>query len=202
MSIKERLVVRHFVPLPRDESDSRNSTQSCRNSWSWDMLKSFPPLISRSHQHLHSTCQCMPCTRPLVLPQGESSLCKVLKRLLVGPTMHPKLIDVLLRFQMHPVALTADILKMYRAVELVDDDKDFHRFVWRSNPKSRLVDYRLTRVIFGVSASSLAANMAVKQQNAIHYSLDYPEAAEVMHKSRYIDDSLTGAEDPESALTL
>ena len=119
----------------------------------------------------------------------------------VRPTVHPKLIDVLLRFRWHPVALVADVSKMYRAIELVDDDKDFHRFVWRSSTKDCLIDYRMTRVTFGVSASSFAANMAVKQ-NAINHSLEYPEAAEVVRKSRYVDDFLTGAEDPESALTL
>ena len=42
--------------------------------------------------------------------------------LLVGPTVHPPLIDVLLRFRLHPVALTADISKMYHAVELALTD--------------------------------------------------------------------------------
>ena len=32
--------------------------------------------------------------------------------LLVGPTIYPPLIDVLLRFRLHCVALTADISKM------------------------------------------------------------------------------------------
>lgn len=40
--------------------------------------------------------------------------------LLVGPTLHPPLVDVLLRFRSYPVALTADISKMYRAVKLTD----------------------------------------------------------------------------------
>ena len=35
--------------------------------------------------------------------------------LLVGPTIHPPLVDVLLRFRLYPVALTADVSKMYRA---------------------------------------------------------------------------------------
>lgn len=121
--------------------------------------------------------------------------------LLVGPTVHPKLLDVLLRFRMYPVALTADVSKMYRAIELVEADKDLHRFLWRSNRKDYLVDYRMTRVTFGVSASSFAANMAVKQ-NAINHSLEFPEAAEVVFKSFYVDDCLTGAEDSESALLL
>ena len=33
--------------------------------------------------------------------------------LLVGPTVHPSLIHVLLRFQMYRIALTADESKMY-----------------------------------------------------------------------------------------
>ncbi len=47
--------------------------------------------------------------------------------LMVGPTIHPPLIDVLLRFRCHRVALTADISKMYRAIELVEPDRDYHR---------------------------------------------------------------------------
>ena len=59
----------------------------------------------------------------------------------------------------------------------------------------------MTRVTFGVSASSFAANMAVKQ-NAIDYSHEFPLAAEVVHKSFYVDDCLTGTTDSKSALLL
>ena len=121
--------------------------------------------------------------------------------LLVGPTVHPPLLDVLLRFRLYPVALTADISKMYRAVELVNRDRDFHRFVWRSSPEQPLQDYRMTRLTFGVSASSFAANMAVKQ-NAIDHSHEYPLAAETAQKCFYVDDCLTGATNMESALML
>ena len=80
--------------------------------------------------------------------------------LLVRPTIHPPLIDVLLRFRSHRIALTADISKMYRAIELAPSDRDLHRFVWRNSIKDPLRDYWMTRVTFGVSASSFAANMA------------------------------------------
>ena len=121
--------------------------------------------------------------------------------LLVGPTLHPPLVDVMLRFRLYPVALTANVSKMYRAVELTEADKDLHRFVWRSQPNEPLRDYRMTRVTFGVSASSFAANMAVKQ-NAIDCADEYPVASEVVHESFYVDDCLTGAQDPTSALLL
>lgn len=47
---------------------------------------------------------------------------------LVGPTVHYSLIDVLLRFHHHRVALTTDVSRMYRGVELVPSDRDLHRF--------------------------------------------------------------------------
>lgn len=93
--------------------------------------------------------------------------------LMVGPTVHPSLTDVLIRFRMHRIALVADVSRMYRAIELVDHDRDFHRFVWRNNPSAPLMDYRMTRLTFGVAASSFVANMAVKQ-NAIDFSREYP----------------------------
>ena len=121
--------------------------------------------------------------------------------LLVGPTVHPPLIDVLLTFRLHKIALTADVSKMYRAVKLTPSDRDLHRFVWRSNPTEPLIDYRMTRNTFGVSASAFAANMSVKQ-NAIDHAVQYPQAANVVKTSFYVDDCLTGAGSVEEAIDL
>ncbi len=120
--------------------------------------------------------------------------------LLVGP-LHPPLIDVLLRYRLHRIALTADVSKMYRNVELTDEDKDLHRFLWRAKSTDPLRDYRMTRVTFIVSASSFDANMSVRQ-NAIDLSCDYPLAAKIVKDSIYVDDCLTGADDVEGAIML
>ena len=58
------------------------------------------------------------------------------------------MLDALLYFRLYPVALTADVSKMYQAIELTDNDKDLHMFMWRSHPNDRLKDYRMTRVTF------------------------------------------------------
>ncbi|XP_064382855.1 uncharacterized protein LOC135331570 [Halichondria panicea] len=121
--------------------------------------------------------------------------------LLVGPTIHLPLIDVLLRFRTHRIALTTDVSKMYRAVELTTADRDLHRFVWRNNPKDPLLDFRMTRITFGVSASSFAANMAVKQ-NAIDHAMEYALAAKSVDTSFYVDDGLTGADTVQEAIEL
>ena len=68
--------------------------------------------------------------------------------LMVGPTVHTSLIEALIRFRMHCIALVADISKMYRSVELPPSDRDLHRFIWRNNPDDTLQDFRMTRVTF------------------------------------------------------
>ena len=120
---------------------------------------------------------------------------------LVGLTVYPHLLDVLLRFRMHCVALTADMSKMYQAVELVPSDRNFHHFIWRSEPSQTLKDYSMTRATFGVSASCLAVNMALKQ-NAIDLTDKHPLAANVVNEYFYVDDTLTGADSTKSAITL
>ena len=62
-------------------------------------------------------------------------------------TVHPPLINILLQFRFHRIALTTDVSKMYRAVRLVDSDKDLHRFVWRKEPSEPSVDYEYTRTL-------------------------------------------------------
>ena len=120
--------------------------------------------------------------------------------LLVGPTVHSSLVDVSLRFRLHRIALTADISKMYRAIELIPADRDLHRFVWRQCSEEPLRDFRMTRVTFGVSAS-YAANMAVKQ-NSLNLAMDYPLATKAVKKSFYVDDCLSGADTVHEAIEL
>ena len=118
-----------------------------------------------------------------------------------GPTVHPPLVDVLMRFRKDRVAMVADVSHMYRAVRLMGPDKDLHRFVWRDSPNNVLKDYRMTRVTFGVSASSFIANMCV-QQNAIDHGAQYPKAAKQVKTSFYVDDYLGGADSRDEAVEL
>ena len=115
--------------------------------------------------------------------------------------MHSPLIDVLLQLRFHCVALTTDVSRMYRAIELISSDQDLHRFVWRRKLNEPLQDYRMTRVTFVVSASSFAANMSVKQ-DALDFTLDYPQAVDAVEKSFYVDDGLIGADTMEKAIEL
>lgn len=135
-------------------------------------------------QHHHKDQGCFQC------------LCKVLLWCLFEwhstcSTNSPPLTDrctTVLCFRLHRVAIMADVSKMYRAVKLKKPDRNLSRFVWSSNPKEILRNYRMTRVTFGVSASSFAANMSIKQ-NAIDFAHEYPSAAKAAdQESFYVDD--------------
>ena len=59
----------------------------------------------------------------------------------------------------------------------------------------------MTRVTFGISASSFAANMSIKH-NAVDNVLEFPKAANGVETSFYIGDCLTGADSVEEAMDL
>ena len=90
---------------------------------------------------------------------------------------------------------------MYLAIELVPSDRDFLCFIWRLEPSQTLKDYRMTRATLGFPATCFTANMALKQ-NAIKLTDKYLLAANGFHESFYIDDTMTGADSIESAITL
>ena len=94
-----------------------------------------------------------------------------------------------------------DVNRMYRAVLLIEEQRNLHQFVWRDDPKEPLKEYKLTRLTFGVSASSFAANMAVKS-NAVELENKYPQAAKAVVESFYVDGGLVGAETIQEARKL
>ena len=56
--------------------------------------------------------------------------------------------------------------------------------------RETLRDYRMTRVMFGVSISSFAVNISVRQ-NATDLAHKYPLTAKAVDESFYVDDGLT-----------
>ena len=121
--------------------------------------------------------------------------------LLVGPTIYPLLVDVLLCFHFHRIALMANNSKMYRAIELVPSDKDLHRFICRQCPEQPLEDFHTTRVTLGISASSYTANMSVKC-NSLAFASHYSLAASVVDKLFHIDDCISSADTPEEVIKI
>ena len=77
--------------------------------------------------------------------------------LLVGLALFKPIDHILLKFRMYIVAISGDIGKTYRAVELEESDKEFHHFLWRTTKNGPTKDYCMTRVTFGVTSSPFLA---------------------------------------------
>ncbi len=99
--------------------------------------------------------------------------------------VYPNIIfDILIRFRTYPVAVSSDISKMYRAVELCEADRNFHRFLWRPDTVSEMKDYQLTRVTFGVASSPFVAIQSL-QQPAHDFGDSFPLAKPHVFSSMY-----------------
>lgn len=61
----------------------------------------------------------------------------------VGPTLQSSLIEIVMRFRFHQIALTGDLRKMYRQIILHTLDRDFQRILWRENPEENVQEFQL-----------------------------------------------------------
>ena len=121
--------------------------------------------------------------------------------LAAGPTLHPNLDKILIRFRSYRVALSGDIGKMYREVLLSEPDRQLHRFLWRSHPDQPIHDYCMNRVTFGVTSSPYVA-VRTLQQTAMDFSPASSLASWHVCQSFYVDDLFAGADSVPLAMQL
>ena len=73
---------------------------------------------------------------------------------LPGPALQPNLVSVLLRFWSHPIAIMADVQKMFLQIKLAKEDQDVHRYLWRDMKADvTLTIFKMTRLTFGINSS-------------------------------------------------
>ena len=124
--------------------------------------------------------------------------------LYTGPVFVQHILDILIRFRCHKVALVGDIEKAFLMLQIQEPDRDVLRFLWVddiSNPNPKIIILRFTRVVFGVSSSPFLLNATVKHHMEQYRSVD-PEFVQNFLESIYVDDLNTGEENDEQAFLL
>ncbi|XP_057671148.1 uncharacterized protein LOC130902885 [Diorhabda carinulata] len=121
--------------------------------------------------------------------------------LMVGPTIQEDLFAIIIRFRQHNVAMVADIEKMYRQVEIVEEQRDLQRIMWRSDPNLPLEVYTLNTVTYGTAPASFIAIRCLHQL-ALENSKKYPVTSQVITRDFYVDDLITGTDTIENAQIL
>lgn len=119
----------------------------------------------------------------------------------VGPTIQQNLFSILVRFRKHKFVFTADIVKMYRQVNIREDDRNLQKIWWRESPDHPLNTYRLRTVTYGTASAPFLAIRTLKQL-ALDEQHRFPTASDVLLTDFYVDDVLSGSDTIESTNTL
>jgi len=117
-----------------------------------------------------------------------------------GPDLTNNLQGVLLRFRREPVAIVADVQKMFYQVRVNREHVDYLRFFWFDpNDYTKVVEYRLLVHVFGATSSPSVANFALRRTAA--NSAD-PAVVRAINKDFYVDDLLTSVATEQEAVSL
>ena len=124
--------------------------------------------------------------------------------LLQGPDLLNSLITVLCKFRERPVAIMADIEKMFYRFKVREDHRDYLRYFWWKDGdiNSDPLKYRMTVHLFGATSSPGCANYALKrlaEDQRDEHSLD---AVNFMLNHFYVDDGLISLDSPKEAISL
>ena len=94
---------------------------------------------------------------------------------------------------MGKICIVADIMHAFLQIFVDENDRDSIRFLWFENindPGSKIVIYRFTRVVFGLTSSPFLVNATLQ-----HHLLKYLSIADItfyikkLMRDLYVDDS-------------
>ena len=97
--------------------------------------------------------------------------------------------------------MVGDDEKAFLMIAIAKEDRDVLRILWidditKDDPK--IMTYRFTRVVFGVTASPFLLNGTIKHHIEKYHEKD-PEFVQKFLGSIYVDDLGSGAEDDNAA---
>ena len=115
--------------------------------------------------------------------------------LLAGPSLTPKIMDILIRFCWYQVELAADIEKAFLMGSVAAHERDCLRFLWFEDilaDNLKMVIERFTRAVSGLISSPFLLNGTLKSHIESYLSED-PEFVKKILASLYVDDLNSGA---------
>ena len=135
-------------------------------------------------------------TKLRIVFDASSKTCNVSLNdcLLKGPNITPLIFDIILRFRLFPIAITADIEQAFLQIGIKETDRDYLRFLWvddilKENPK--IIRNRFARVVFRVTSSPFLLNATIRKHNNQYATAD-PGFVQKTLLSFFIDDFTGG----------
>ncbi|XP_043062704.1 uncharacterized protein LOC122319451 [Drosophila yakuba] len=160
------------------------------------------PQLNTPHYYIPHQCVLKPNSTSTKLRVVFDASCKTTSQkslndiLMVGPTIHPDLYTLLLRFRIHRYAITADVVKMFRQVNMFAEDRRFQYILWRASPSQPLSTFELNNVTYGTAAAPYLAIRSLSYL-ADKFMDKLEIGAKAIKSSFYVDDFLGGADTVE-----
>ena len=122
-------------------------------------------------------------------------------QLFQGPDLTNGLNGVLMRWRKEPIAVQADIEKMFYQVRVAEGDRDMLRYLWwpGGDLSSKLQSYRMKVHVFGAISSPSCVNYVMKQI-ANNCENTKPKASNAILNAFYVDDMLDSFATEEEAI--
>jgi hypothetical protein len=126
------------------------------------------------------------------------------QQLLQGPDEANRLVGVLSRLRKESVGIVADIESMFHQVIVDPRDRDVLRFLWwpYGDLTKQLVEYRMTKHVFGAKFSPRIADFFLKKTSDLEKDGIEPEAVETVKKNMYVDDLMKSTNTTQKAVNL
>lgn len=106
-----------------------------------------------------------------------------------GPNLNPESTEILLRFRMRKFVITCDMKAAFLQIGLKENDKDLVRFLWLedgSDLSSKIIPYRMNRVVFGAKSSPFILASVLREHFRI--ACQDMDSAEKLSRNFYVDD--------------
>ena len=121
-----------------------------------------------------------------------------------GPCLLPLLYDILLRFRLGPIGITADIKQAFLQISVAKEHRNFLRFLWFDDIfyiDLSIIEYRFTRVIFGRNSSPFLLNGTLKVHfsKLLHQQMYENFILEKLLRDLYVDDLASSFKEEKQA---
>lgn len=118
-----------------------------------------------------------------------------------GPNLQGDLFNILIKFRLFQVALSADCRQMFLNIGVRESDRRFQRIFYRFDNSEPLSVYQFNRVCFGLKSSPYHALRVVRQLIADEGD-NFPAAAAVATSALYMDDIACSVTSAPQAISL
>ncbi|XP_055909030.1 uncharacterized protein LOC129943530 [Eupeodes corollae] len=183
-SIKEYFDLNQIAPVETTENQHRQFSSSNIPSYTCCVLPHHAVIKTDS-----LTTQCRVVFDASATTSNGTSLNDILCN---GPALQNDLAAVLLNWRLHKFVITADVKKMYRCIDMNEEDSQYQRILWR-NENNDIQEFRLTTVTFGTASAPYTA-IRVMHQLAEDERERFPLAYQVLKEQMYVDDIFTGGD--------